>query len=257
MSVYLSLIRKEFLGFWRSKKWIWMPIVFMLLSVMQPITLYYMEDILKLGGGLPEGAIFQMPQQTGGEVLASVLSQLDTLGVLLVIVSVMGAIPEERKSGSLTFLLIRPVSTFQIVSAKTCAHGILLILSFAAGYLLSLYYTVILFGRPEWLSILESMGYYSLYIAFLVCVVMFAGSVTDRSGTVAIGSALSIGAVSLLSGWFSDYLFWSPTRLSNFASAAVSGNGTMEDAAVCVFVTIAMMAILQFGSAYFVRKRSA
>ena len=257
MNVFLSLMHKESISFWRSRKWIWMPVVFMLLSVMQPLTLYFMEDILKMGGGLPEGTVFQMPVPTGGEVLASVLSQLNTIGVLLIIVSVMGAIAEERKSGSLTFLLVRPVSAIQIILAKTMAHSFLLVLSFAGGYLLSCYYTAILFEQPGWFSVLESMGYYSLYIVFVACIVIFIGSISERSGPIAIGSALFAGGLSLVSGWFSDALSWSPARLSHYASAAVTGTGDMEGAAACVAVTVLLIAILQFGSAYFVKKRSA
>ena len=123
--------------------------------------------------------------------------------------------------------------------------------------MLSCYYTAILFEPPDWLSVFESMGFYSLYIVFVACTVIFVGSISDRSGPIAIGSALFAGGLSLVSGWFSDALSWSPARLSHYASAAVTGTGDMEGAAACVAVTVVLIAILQFGSAYFVKKRSA
>ena len=36
------LLRKEGLENWRNKKWIWVPLVFILLAIMDPITNYYL-----------------------------------------------------------------------------------------------------------------------------------------------------------------------------------------------------------------------
>ncbi|OOP61542.1 hypothetical protein BWZ43_25710, partial [Heyndrickxia oleronia] len=60
MKITSVLIKKELVGLWKSKKIIYIPVVFMLYMVIQPITTYFMVDILILGGGLSDGAIFSM-----------------------------------------------------------------------------------------------------------------------------------------------------------------------------------------------------
>lgn len=255
MNTFTPLLIKEVSGLWKSKKYIWLPIVFMLLSAMQPLTLYFMEDILKMGGSLPEGAVFKMPVPTSGEVLASVLSQLNTLGVLLVVVTVMGAISDERKNGSLTFVLVRPVSSFQIVASKFVSHGLLLIFSFVCGYLLAYYYTVVLFAPIPLSQIVESMLLYCLYILFIVACVMCCSAILNSNGTIAIITILFLGGLSIISGWFSEALQWSPTQLSNYAVTIVTETGRNEGIIGCISVTIILILVLYLTASYFVKRK--
>ena len=110
MSQWLTLFQKEIFEMWRNFKWIWVPITFILLGVSEPLTSYYMKHILDSLGGLPEGAVIDIPTPTAGAVLASGLSQYTTLGVLIIVLSTMGIIAGERKSGVAAMILVKPVS---------------------------------------------------------------------------------------------------------------------------------------------------
>lgn len=249
MNVFAVLLQKECSSLWKSKKIIWLPIVFMLLCAMQPITLYFMDDILKIGGSLPEGAIIQMPTPTAGEVMVGVLSQLNTMGVLLVIVTVMGVISDERKNGSLTMVLIRPVSTLQIVASKMVANGLLLIFSFFCGYLLSYYYTTVLFESLPVSLLIESFLLYSLYIMFIVSCVILSSSIFNSNGAIAIINAIFFTLLSLAGGWFQEQLQWSPTQLSYYASDLVSGREIQNGLWGSVILTCLLILVIQFLSA--------
>lgn len=109
MNTFLVLFKKEMLEAWRDKKLIWLPIVMSILAISQPISLYYMPEILEKSVNLPEGAVIKLPVPTGAEVLAGTLSQFGTIGTAIVILSVMGSIAHERNSGSLSLLMARPV----------------------------------------------------------------------------------------------------------------------------------------------------
>jgi len=248
MRGFFTLVNKEYLGIIRSKKIIWLPIVFMLMTLTQPLTLYYMEDILKMGGGLPEGSILQMPVPNAGEVMASVLSQLNTLGVLVIVVAVMSTISDERKSGSLTFILIRPVSSLQIVGSKTLAEGSIVVGSFICGYLLSYYYTVILFSTIPLHRVIESMLIYSLYCLFIVVCVIFSSALLTSNGAIAIVNILFFSVLSIASSLFSDFLKWSPAELSSHAMSKLINEPT-NGLAGSIFVTIFLMILLLYAGA--------
>ncbi|MEK3796776.1 ABC transporter permease [Peribacillus sp. FSL H8-0477] len=248
MRGFFTLVNKEYLGIIRSKKIIWLPIVFMLMTLTQPLTLYYMEDILKMGGGLPEGSILQMPVPNAGEVMASVLSQLNTLGVLVIVVAVMSTISDERKSGSLTFILIRPVSSLQIVGSKTLAEGSIVVGSFICGYLLSYYYTVILFTTIPLHQVIESMLIYSLYCLFIVVCVIFSSALLTSNGAIAIVNILFFSVLSIASSLFSDFLKWSPAELSSHAMSKLINEPT-NGLPGSIFVTIFLMILLLYAGA--------
>lgn len=255
MNIFVTLLQKEFTGLWRSKKIIWLPIVFMLLSVMQPLSLYFMEDILKLGGGLPEGAVFEMPTPTSGEVMSSVLSQLNTIGMLLIVVSIMGVISDERRNGSLALLMVRPITPMQLVCSKTIANGLLLIVSFICGYLFAYYYTVVLFGTVPISHILQSMLLYSFYIFFIVSCVIFSSALWDSNGTIAIINIIFFSVVPIVSGWFSEALRWIPTNLSSYSVAIVSGMTDLAGLIGCLTVSLVCVVILLMAASSVVKKK--
>ena len=62
MQQFNTLLLKEWRESWRSFKFLWIPIVFLLLGVSDPLTNYFMDDILKAVGNMPEGFSMTMPE---------------------------------------------------------------------------------------------------------------------------------------------------------------------------------------------------
>lgn len=255
MRSFMTLLSKEFLGLVRSSKVIWLPIVFMLLSVMQPVTYYFMDDIMKMSGSLPEGAVFEMPVPSSGEVMASVLSQLNTIGLLLIVVAVMGTISDERKSGALMLVFTRPVSPFQIVVSKTVAHAILLVFSFICGYLLSYYYTILLFSSLPVSDLFVSMLLYSLYIVFVVSCVVLTGAILNGNGAIAIINVIFFSVLSLVGGYFRDQLAWSPTQLGSYASSLAQGIEVKDGLIGSIILTVCLIVVIQLLAARVLNKK--
>lgn len=50
MNVMMTLLQKEWLEGWRSGKLIWLPIAMMIVGLTQPLTIYYMPEIIAHGG---------------------------------------------------------------------------------------------------------------------------------------------------------------------------------------------------------------
>lgn len=170
MNNFAVLSKKEFNQMIRELKIIWLPVVFMLLGLMQPITMYYLPVILETLGGV-EGIIIDpnMARPEGSEVLASTLSsQFDQLGIIILVVAVMSVIQAEKANGMLAFILTRPVSVSSYVGSKIMTHYVLVIFSIALGYAVSYGYTAYLFTAVPIAQVMLAFVLYCIWLLFVI-----------------------------------------------------------------------------------------
>ncbi len=225
MRIFLTLFQKEWLEAWRDKKLIWLPIVMIILAVSQPISYYYMEDILAVAGNLPEGAVIDIPVPTGEEVLSSILSQFDLIGIAIVILSVMGAISNERNSGALSLVMARPVQPLQYIASKWLVQALILIMSFGVGYLFAYYYVVLLFNEVPFTRLLISFAIYCLWIIFAMTLTIFVGTWINKTGGIAGVSLMIVAALYLSNSIFPKFMKWNPANASRETNyLLVTGN---------------------------------
>src|SRR5690606_36374281 len=102
----------------RNFKVIWVPLTFLFLGAIDPLTAYYMPKIIDALGGLPEGTVIEIPLPSPGESLLMSVGQFDTLGVLIIALMLMGTVAGERKSGVAEMVLVKPVPVGFYISAK-------------------------------------------------------------------------------------------------------------------------------------------
>src|SRR5690625_233222 len=133
MTQWLTLFRKEMSEYWRNLKWIWVPLVIILLAIMDPITSYYLPQIIELSGDLPEGSTFDLPTPSPPEAIMMSLSQLSSLGALILILISMGSISGEQQTGITEMILVKPVSFANYVLAKWAALVLLIWVSLILG----------------------------------------------------------------------------------------------------------------------------
>src|SRR5690625_2839028 len=106
---WMTMFRKELIENWTNKKWIWVPIVMVLLTVMDPLSYYYLPEIIELTGGIPEGTVLEIPTLAPNEVVMMSIEQLNMFGVLVIALITMGTIAGERSSGITEILLVKPI----------------------------------------------------------------------------------------------------------------------------------------------------
>lgn len=244
MNTFLVLFKKEMLEAWRDKKLIWLPIVMSILAISQPISLYYMPEILEKAGNFPEGAVIKLPVPTGAEVLAGTLSQFGTIGTAIVILSVMGSIAHERNSGSLSLLMARPVQPLQYIGSKWAAHAVILIFSFSLGYFLAYYYTNLLFSTVEMKRFFASLTMYSVWILFTMTITLFAGTMFKKIGGIAGASLLTVVIFTLFGSLFPKFMGWSPSNAQAQASSYLMTGRWAETFDFMVFSSIALIVII-------------
>lgn len=244
MTVWTVLYMKEMKELWRSRKWVWVPLVFVLLGVSQPVASYYMPDILQAAGSLPEGAVIEIPKPTAAEVLGQTLSQYGTIGLLILVLSLMGVVSAERVSGAASLVLVKPVSFASYITAKWAGAITLIFASFAAGYVSSWYYTELLIGPIAADRAIASLLLYGFWLVFVATVTVSLSSVLNGSGAIAFLSVGIVIMLTVLTGLFERYMRWSPSTLTGHATAILKQGGPGPQLSVALAVTAAASVLL-------------
>lgn len=215
--------RKEMLEMIRSYKLIWIPVVFILLGIMQPLSIHYMPEILKASGDVPPGLLESFEIPSAAVVMAQALGQYGTIGMLVLALGSMNALAGERNSGTAEMILVRPISPASIVFAKWAALLTLLVIALGLGAAGAAYYTEQLIGPLSWNDVIVASGVYGLYLLCVVSATLLFSSFLKPPVAAFLGLGLMAGlslGYSLLPSWFD----WTPTALSGL-SAGILTNG--------------------------------
>ncbi|PAK46780.1 hypothetical protein CHH87_00575 [Bacillus licheniformis] len=254
MNSFFMLFQKEWTESWRDGKLLWLPVILILLGLIQPLSLYYMPQIIDMAGNLPEGSVIDIPRPRGEEVMASTLSQFGTVGTANFVFSVMGSIVHERNQGSLSLVMARPVSPLQYIGSKWLQQVLLVLVSFAASYGLAFYYTNLLFGKVEFDRFLVSLSVYSIWIIFVMSVTMFFSALFRHIGGIAGMSICFIAFVSLAGSLFPRFTEWMPDKAKSQADYFIM-HGSWDHAFGWMVFSSLGIVILLFMCTVFVFKR--
>lgn len=255
MRQFFVLFQKEILESWRNFKWVWMPITFILLGVMDPLTQHFMPQILNSMGDLPEGAVIQLPTPSAEEVLTMSLGNIDMFGILVLVLASMGLIAGERKSGVAAMILVKPVSHLSFVGAKWLSSLLLMWVSYFLGLLASWYYIGLLFETIAFSDFIVSFLLYGIWLSVVITITVFYNSFLKTPGLVGFISLATIIILSMLSGLFSKWLSWSPARLISYAGQTLTQDGLPENAIAAIVLSLALMVILLFSGIFIFRKK--
>lgn len=249
MNQFTILMQKEWRENIRNYKIYWLPAVFILLGITEPVVNFFMPQILEASGGLPEGAVFEFPVPTPEQMLIAVMGQFQTIGMAVLILAYMGTVAGERKSGTATLLYVRPLSfPFYFLSKWLTASAISLAsvwLGFLAGY----YYTFLFFDRVEWTNLLQMVGTYSVWVLLIVSIVVAASAAMPNSG---LAGAVAFAIYLLLQ--VSDGLLgtnWSvsPVKLPQYATTWLTGSPDSVNLAGAIGVAVFIILVsIVFGS---------
>lgn len=244
--------QKELKELARSYKLLWIPVVFLILGIMQPLAYTYLPEILQASGDVPPGLMEAYIVPGASEVMAQTIGQYGTVGMLVLALAAMNSISGERISGRAELIQVRPVSAGQIAAAKWLAQLTLLVLSLGAGVAGAWYYTGVLIGFVPWSGVLASAGYYSLW---LLCVVSFTLLCSSfLRGAAAAGVALlTAAALSVMYQFLPSWASWTPAALTGLSAQALSGTGGGELLGPCLSAAVWIIVCVT-GSAFFIER---
>lgn len=254
MQQFNALLLKEWRESWRSFKLLWIPLVFVLLGVSDPLMNYFMDDILKAVGNMPEGFTMTMPEFQPADLLAASTGQFQSIGLIVLIAAHIGAFSRERQNGTATLLYVRPVSYAALFFSKWIVASVVAVLSAVVGYAGSMYYTALLYGAVEWSKLLAMIATYSIWLLLVmaITVAMSAAFQTSIAATITI-ILVPIGLfIDLLIGAFWKYTPW---KLANYGVALLTDSVLMKNYwTTLVLVGLLTVAMLLFG--IFMSKRN-
>jgi ABC-2 type transport system permease protein len=255
MSQWFTLFQKELLEMWRNYKWIWVPITYILLGVSEPLTTYYMPQLIKSFGGLPNGAVFEIPPPTAAEVYIQGLSQYSTIGILVIVLSTMGIIASERKSGVAAMILVKPVSYLSFVTAKWAGGLLLLWLSFLIGSISTWYYTGILFAWIPAVDFIQSFLLYGLWLTVVLTLTVFFSASLITPGLAGFLSLAIVIIFSIISGSLSTWLDWSPAQLTSYGNEVLLSKSVPEQIIPTSIIAFVSIIVLLVFSVFIFRKK--
>jgi len=236
------LLVKEFRESWRSFKFIWIPLVFILLGVSDPVMNYFMEDILKAVGNMPEGFQMMMPELQPLDLLMASTGQFQLIGVIVLIAVFVGTISRDRSSGTATLIYIRPVSAVSLFMSKWIVAALVAILSAVLGYAGSLYYTSVLYGSVSFKDALIMVVTYAVWLLFVMALTV------ALSAAFSTGLAATIAIIVIPIGGMIDSIigsFWnaSPWKLVNYGVLLGSDTALYDDYWKTLAVTFGLIII--------------
>lgn len=255
MKQWLVLYSKESLEMWRNFKWIWVPLVFLLLGIMQPLSTYYLPEIIESMGGFPEGTVIDIPLASSGQVINETFAQYGTLGVLIIVLSTMGVVSGERLSGVATLVMVKPVSSFAYISAKWAGAVTLTLVSFFIGVVGAAYYTEVLFGQLQWIDLIKSTLIYSLWLTFVTSLTVMFSTVLKGMSPTAFVTLLTVIGLTLVTSLFDWLMAWSPATLPGHAASVMLVGSPSNDFILSLVLTGAIVIALVLAAMMLFRQK--
>ncbi|MGE6260345.1 ABC transporter permease [Heyndrickxia sporothermodurans] len=243
MNQFFIFFNKENKEMVRNFKWIWMPLLFILLGLIQPVTTYNMPKIIDSIGNLPEGAIVEIPTPTASEVLFGTVSQqFNMIGILVIVLAFMASVSGERKNGSAALVLVKPVSFQSYLLAKWLSALLLVWVSYFLGMLANWYYTYQLFEMVNFDLMVKGLMIYGLWITFITTLIFFFGSMMKSSGLTAAFTLTVTIVLSFLSNIIQKE--WLPAKLFHYTGELWSTSAWPQGTTTAITVTLASICIL-------------
>lgn len=248
----LALTKKEFLEALRNYKLIIVPIVFILLASLQPVTFYYLPEIMKLAT-FSEGSIIQIPIPTAAESIYSIYGQLTQVGLIIIILVSMNTISNEIKNGVAETILTKPIKRSSYLLAKWILYFTLTIISFTLAILGGKYYTSVLIGESTWLPVIQSGAVIILYLLLLVAINLLLSTIFNSS-IAAGGITILLTIIFSLIASFSLKLWFLPSYLLTVSQAMLFEQNIVNTGLSIVFA-LALIILCFIASVYLLNKK--
>lgn len=220
-----ALYLKEMLENVRSYKLIWVPVVFIVLGIMQPLVSFYMADILAFSSNVPAGLMENMERPAASSVMAQALGQYGTIGMLILVLGTMNSLAGERSSGTSELLMAKPVSSISVVAAKWTANFTVLVIAIGLGTAGAAYYTVQLMGALSWGDVIAASALYALWLLCAVSLTLLFSAWLRGPATAGL-SLLLAAVMSLVHGLLPVKLNWMPASLPGMSAGVLADGGT-------------------------------
>jgi len=239
-AAYLTLLRKELLEQWRTRKIIVVLAVFLLFGLVSPLMARYVTEIIKSVPGAEQFAGL-IPEPKAADAVAQYIENVSQFGFILTLLLAMGLIAGEKDRGTAAMTLSKPVPRWAFVLSKFDALALVYLPAVLLAGLGAGYYTNLLFDPGLALgSFLLGNVLLWLWLMAIVAAVLL-GSALGRTTLIGAGLGLLFCIVLLIGGAFPRASALLPGGLIGWAgqlgvpdAAQVNGAGALAGTVVVI-----------------------
>ncbi|AYC30657.1 ABC transporter permease [Paenisporosarcina cavernae] len=237
MRSYGTFLWKEWTEVTRNFKLLWIPLVFLLFGFSEPLTSYYLPDILEKFGNLPEGTVIPIPHIDPAEVIAATVSQYEFIGMIVLVAAFSGTISKERQNGTATLIYARPISFTSYYLAKWTVGVIVTFLGVVPGLFISWWYTGMLFEYVEIEKFFSFVGIYLVWWLFVLTVIVTL-SAWFRSALATVLSFAVVILIPIILSFVGNYWPMHPWKLTSYAIAWMRDGVDSNDIWITIGLTV-------------------
>ncbi len=212
----MTIWRLEWLRLVRTPRALALGAVYVAFGLIEPVITKYQRAIFShLGGGVQ----ISFPAVTPAAGIASYVSELSGIGLIVVVVIAAGAFTFDTRPGLATFLRTRVTSTWQLVAPRFTANAAAAAVAYLLGTLAAWYETELLIGSLPAGKMIAGIICGSIYLAFAVAVIACAASIvrgTLATAGVALAALLLLpvaGTLRAIHDWLPSSLVGAPVGL--------------------------------------------
>ena len=207
MTGFATLLRKELLEQWRTRRLLAVGVVLLFFGITSPLLAKYTPELLKaVGTGVP-GATIEFPPPTTADAVGQLAKNVGQMGVLVAILLAMGSVAGEKERGTAAFILTLPAGRGGFLLAKLVAIATTLFVAMALAAAVDWVYTAILFeplGVPGFVGLalllwLQMLAFAA--ITFLASTVAPSQLVAGGVGFVAFILLAIVAALPVIGDW--------------------------------------------------------
>jgi ABC-2 type transport system permease protein len=237
---FMGFLKKEFNEIVKTQKLIILPVVFLFFGLSSPLIAKNMPELMKsLAGDMN----IPIPKPVFWDAYAQFYKNLTQIGVIVMILTFMGMVVDEKVRGTAILVLTKGVTRAQFILSKLLASFVLFFASFSLGALACIYYTYLLFPSFDngtlWLSLVSFL----LYGLFIVSITLFASTISKSHVASAVIAFVGYAAFSAAS-YIPKVGKFLPGTLSDLSTQLLQGAKTSSDVIAPMIVTISLVALL-------------
>jgi ABC-2 type transport system permease protein len=177
--IILTLLKKELLEQWRTKKILIISIVFLFIAVSSPIIAKLTPELLK-NISVP-GLTINLPEPTYKDSVDQFIKNISQIGLLVLIFVVAGAVSDEKNRKTLEILLTKPVSRAKFIWSKFASYFVSLAVIYFVSSAIFYLYTVTTFSAFNFWNFLAMDVNVFAYILMIVSITILASTVVKNS----------------------------------------------------------------------------
>ncbi|HHV43874.1 MAG TPA: ABC transporter permease subunit [Firmicutes bacterium] len=235
MGSSITLLKKEFKEILRTYRIYVIPTIFLLFGLTSPIIAKLTPELLK---SIATEFTIEIPPPTWLDAFRQFFKNMHQIGVIVVILTLMGSIAEEKDKGTAALVLAKPISRRSFVLAKYGANLLFLAVVYLVSYLGCLYNTTVLFPELNTKASAQAAFLSLVYIFFIASLTLCASTISKSglaAGGLAIGGFIITVTLPALPGVLKTY---SPGALTGLSDQVLTGAIPLQEALPAVGVAV-------------------